>query len=216
MRAAKDMKDMVAKARISGNLLGPGVTDDPYDEHYSNSLLDTSQSSKQLGAFTTNPRQSIGGGTALAPPLSGDLQQRLRKLQELSSTDKDVIEALQKKINMQKSEYEGLHSKYQGLLRNYEGVAQFAANDKAEFNKLRNGRESAEKEAAELKKQVVILESQTNEMRPQLETMALQINEWKNKNDAKVREIEKLKEELKRKEKGFDDKLNIANCTYIS
>jgi chromosome segregation ATPase len=44
-------------------------------------------------------------------------------LQELSSTDKDVIEALQKKINMQKSEYESLHSKYQGLLRNYEGVS---------------------------------------------------------------------------------------------
>lgn len=114
---------------------------------------------------------------------------------------------------MQKSEYESLQSKYQGLLRNYEGVSQFAANDKAEFNKLRNGRESAEKEAAELKKQVVILESQTNEMRPQLESMALQINDWKNKNDAKVREIEKLKEELKRKEKGFEDKLNIANSS---
>jgi hypothetical protein len=42
MRTAKDMKDMVAKARISGNLLGPGVSDDPYEEHYGNSLLDTS------------------------------------------------------------------------------------------------------------------------------------------------------------------------------
>ena len=102
MRTAKDMKDMVAKARISGNLLGPGVSEDPYDEHYGNSLLDTSQSSKQLPGFNSNHRQSIGGGTSLAPPLSGDLQQRLRKLQELSSTDKDVIEALQKKINMQK------------------------------------------------------------------------------------------------------------------
>lgn len=148
----------------------------------------------------------------MGPALSGDLQSRLRKLQELSSTDKDVIEALQKKINFQKSEYESLHSKYQGLLRNYEGVASFAANDKAEFNRLRSGRESAEKEAADLKKQVVMLESQNNEMRPQLESMALQINDWKNKNDAKVREIEKLKEELKRKEKGFEDKLNIANC----
>jgi hypothetical protein len=56
MRTAKDMKDMVAKARISGNLLGPGVSDDPYEEHYGNSLLDTSLSSKQLAGFTTNPR----------------------------------------------------------------------------------------------------------------------------------------------------------------
>jgi chromosome segregation ATPase len=194
---------MVAKARGSSNLLGGGGSTevDEYDP-YSGSVLDTSQSSKHL-----NQRQSLGGAA-----MSGDLQQRIRKLQELSSTDKDVIEALQKKINLQKGEYETLHSKYQGLLRNYEGVASFAANDKAEFNKLRNGRETAEKEVAELKKQVGTLELQNNEMRPQLESMALQINEWKNKNDAKVREIEKLKEELKRKEKGFDDKLNIANC----
>ena len=45
--------------------------------------------------------------------------------------------------------------------------------------------------------------------------MSLQINDLKNKNDAKVREIEKLKEELKRKEKGFDDKLGILNSNLI-
>jgi len=109
----------------------------------------------------------------------------LKKLQELSSTDKDVIEALQKKINMQKVEYENLQSKYQGLLRNYEGVATFAANDKAEFTRLKNGRESAEKEVNDLKKQVGVLELQNNEMRPQLESMSLQINDLRNKNDAK-------------------------------
>ena len=40
--------------------------------------------------------------------LLGDLQSRLKKLQELSTTDKDVIEALQKKMNAQKIEYESL------------------------------------------------------------------------------------------------------------
>jgi hypothetical protein len=45
--------------------------------------------------------------------------------------------------------------------------------------------------------------------------MALQINDLKNKNDAKVREIEKLKEELKRKEKGYDDKLGILNSKVL-
>lgn len=106
MRTAKDMKEMVTKAR---NLM-----EDPYEEHYgTTSLLDTSQSSKQLASNPSNHRASIGGGSSLlAPPLSGDLQSRLRKLQELSSTDKDVIEALQKKLNMQKSEYENLQSKY--------------------------------------------------------------------------------------------------------
>jgi predicted RNase H-like nuclease (RuvC/YqgF family) len=139
------------------------MSEDPYEEHYTgNSLLDTSQSSKN---FASNQRQSLGGATG-AHPQSGDLQSRLKKIQDLSNTDKDVIKALEKKINLQKSEYENLHSKYQGLLRNYEGVASFAANDKAEFNKLRNGRENAEKEVSELKKQVSILESETNEMRP--------------------------------------------------
>jgi peptidoglycan hydrolase CwlO-like protein len=52
-------------------------------------------------------------------------------------------------------------------------------------------------------------------MRPQIETMALQISDLKNKNDAKVREIEKLKEELKRKEKGFDDKMGILNSKWF-
>jgi uncharacterized coiled-coil protein SlyX len=36
------------------------------------------------------------------------MQTRLKKLQELSSSDKDVIEALQKKLNGQKIEFETL------------------------------------------------------------------------------------------------------------
>ncbi len=51
-------------------------------------------------------------------------------------------------------------------------------------------------------------------MRPVMESQRLEISDLKNKNDQKTREIEKLKEELKRKEKGFDDKLNIANSKY--
>ena len=77
---------------------------------------------------------------------------RMRKLQELSNTDKDIIEALQKKITQQKLEFDGLSQKYSQLLRNYEGVSNYAASDKAEYNRLKTGRESAEKEAAELKK----------------------------------------------------------------
>ena len=74
------------------------------------------------------------------------MQNRLKKLQELSSSDKDVIEALQKKLNGQKIEFETLQQKYSSLVRNYEGVANFAASDKAEFTRLKNGREAAEKE----------------------------------------------------------------------
>ena len=48
MRNTKDMKDMVTKARLAP----PGMSDDPYEEHYTgNSLLDTSQFSKN---FNTN------------------------------------------------------------------------------------------------------------------------------------------------------------------
>ena len=38
----------------------------------------------------------------------GDMQNRLKKLQELSTSDKDVIEALQKKLTNQKIEFETL------------------------------------------------------------------------------------------------------------
>jgi hypothetical protein len=54
MRNAKDMKDMVSKARVSSNMLGVpnGVSDDPYDENYNtgSTLLDTSQSSKNFNS----------------------------------------------------------------------------------------------------------------------------------------------------------------------
>ena len=55
MRNAKDMKDMVSKARVSSNLLGgpTGTSDDPYEEHYATSLMDTSMSTKN---FASHPR----------------------------------------------------------------------------------------------------------------------------------------------------------------
>jgi hypothetical protein len=58
-------------------------------------------------------------------------------------------------------------------LRNYEGVANFAASDKAEFMRLKNGREAAEKETMDLKKKVELLEGQNQEMRPIIENMNL-------------------------------------------
>jgi uncharacterized protein involved in exopolysaccharide biosynthesis len=48
-------------------------------------------------------------------------------------------------------------------------------------------------------------------MKPQIESMNLTIAELRNKNDQKQREIDKLKEDLKRKEKGFEDKMNLVN-----
>ena len=48
-------------------------------------------------------------------------------------------------------------------------------------------------------------------MKPIIDNLTFQVNDLKNKNDQKTREIDKLKEELKKKEKGFEDKLNIAN-----
>ena len=54
---------------------------------------------------------------------------------------------MQKKLNAHKIEFDTLQQKYSSLLRNYEGVANFAASDKAEFMRLKNGRETAEKEA---------------------------------------------------------------------
>jgi len=56
-------------------------------------------------------------------------------------------------------------------LRNYEGVANFAASDKAEFTRLKNGREAAEKEINDLKKKFEVIEGQNQEMRPVIENL---------------------------------------------
>ena len=95
----------------------------------------------------------------------------MKKLQELSTSDKDVIEALQKKLTAQKIDFDTISQKYQSLLRNYEGVANFAASDKAEFTRLKNGREAAEKELIDLKKKLDLSEGQNQEMRPIIENL---------------------------------------------
>ena len=62
-----------------------------------------------------------------------------------------------------------------------------------------------------MKKRVEVLDAQNQEMKPIIDSLSFQVNDLKNKNDQKTREIDKLKEELKKKEKGFEDKLNIVN-----
>jgi hypothetical protein len=81
------------------------------------------------------------------------------KMAQLQSSDKDVIDALTKKLNTMKIDYDTIQQKYQSLLRNYEGVSNYAASDKAEYTKLKTGRDLAEKEASELKKKVDFLEA---------------------------------------------------------
>jgi hypothetical protein len=91
----------------------------------------------------------------------------------LSNTDKDVIEAMQKKINTQKFDYDALLQKHQSLLRNYEGITNYAASDKAEYTKLKTGKEAAEKEAADLKRKCDVVEGIVAELRPQIDSLTL-------------------------------------------
>jgi hypothetical protein len=77
-----------------------------------------------------------------------------------------VIEALQKRLSTSKIDFDTLQQKYQSLLRNYEGVANYAASDKAEYTRLKTGRETAEREALDLKKKLEGLEAQVGEIKP--------------------------------------------------
>jgi len=74
-------------------------------------------------------------------------------------------------------------------------------------------RELAEREASDAKKRNLDLEEQVRTLTVANETLTLQLNEARNKLDQKMRELDKLKEEQKKKEKAAEDKLNIANCT---
>jgi len=72
-------------------------------------------------------------------------------------------------------------------------------------------RELAEREASDAKKRNLDLEEQVRTLTVANETLTLQLNEARNKLDQKMRELDKLKEEQKKKEKAAEDKLNIAN-----
>lgn len=65
----------------------------------------------------------------------------------LSTNDKEVIETLTKKLALAKSEFDSLIQKYGALQRNYESISNFAASDKADYMRLKNMKESYEKEA---------------------------------------------------------------------
>ena len=47
---------------------------------------------------------------------------------------------------------ETLQQKYSSLQRNYEGVSNYAASDKAEYQRLKTMKEVAEKEANDIKR----------------------------------------------------------------
>ena len=85
-------------------------------------------------------------------------ESRLKKHLLDMSSQEGTLEALQRKLNTQKIDFDSLQQKYQSLLRNYEGVSNYAASDKAEYTRLKTGREQAEKEAADLKKRLEFLE----------------------------------------------------------
>ncbi|CDW71255.1 viral a-type inclusion protein [Stylonychia lemnae] len=212
----KDLKEMVNKSR--------GVIDKRFSEVEVDEVVDldesgldtTNQSSKYNNSSTLikqsatlkNPRAN---GTSSAQVNNSEIQNKFKKLQELSTNDKEVIEALQKKLQTIKLDHEALQQKYSALQRNYEGVSSYAASDKAEHTKLRTMREMAEKEAAELKKKNYELEESNKQLKNTVEQLNMQINDYKNKMDQKIRELEKLKDEAKKKDKTFEDKLNLVN-----
>ena len=73
-------------------------------------------------------------------------------------------------------------------------------------------KEQYEKESAEFKRKSYELEQINNQLQVEVEELRLSNNDYKNKNDSKVREIEKLKDELKKKEKANEDRFNQVNC----
>ena len=73
-------------------------------------------------------------------------------------------------------------------------------------------KEQFEKESAEFKRKSYELEQINNQLQVEVEELRLSNNDYKNKNDSKVREIEKLKDELKKKEKANEDRFNQVNC----
>lgn len=124
-----------------------------------------------------------------------ELLSKFKKLQELSGNDKGVIEALQKKITLYKSELETVQQKYGALNRNYESISNYAASDKAEFSKLKSQKEHFEKEHLDLRKKNLDLVTKNKDLSSEVDTLRLQTADLKNKLDSKIREADRLKDE---------------------
>lgn len=73
-------------------------------------------------------------------------------------------------------------------------------------------KEATDKEINELKKKVFELEMINKEQKPQIENLNIQLNDVRNKYEQKLRELDKIREEQKKKEKSNEDKLNLLNC----
>ena len=87
----------------------------------------------------------------------------------LAASDKETIEAQQKKMNALRGEIEQMKQKYNQLKRNYDSVSLHAKKDAAENQRMLDMKEGYEAQIKQLKNEHVEAENSLKEAKQQLQ-----------------------------------------------
>lgn len=122
----------------------------------------------------------------------------------LAASDKETIEAQQKKMNALRGEIEQLKQKYNQLKRNYDSVSLHAKKDAAENQRMLDMKEGYEAQIKQLKNEHVEAENSLKEAKQQLQQEQALNKEHGTTIANQVKEIDQLKRDMARQQKGLE------------
>lgn len=142
-----------------------------------------------------------------------DLEQKLKKLKNLSQNDKEMIDIQRKKLAQQKFEIEKLLKKIEALKRNYDGLSNSSISEKNDFIRLKRENEQYAIEVEKLRNDnssFKIREEQYKEELSNLYDLNKQMEEriGSLNHESKVRA-----EEIKKMKKHYDEKIKDLSTT---
>jgi chromosome segregation ATPase len=111
-----------------------------------------------------------------------------------SGSDKEIIEQQQREIH-------DLKKKMGQMKRNFDSVSHYSASDKSEFARLKNMKEQYEKDVMILKVECTRLSKETLEQKEEIKDLKSKLDVTTRKLDDKTKELEKLLEQIKKRDK---------------
>ena len=206
MRSTKDLKDIVSDVRginRRGNSQAQRISTGAYGTAPHNKIDEGAEETYNFveNAEQYNKERSGGAVYGTKRVESGEAENRLKKLQTLSQSDKETIEQQQKKMGTMRQEFDDLQKKYNTLKRNFDSVSHYAKKDNSEFASVKKRADGFEKEVQLLTQQKQAVEQELAELKQRQKESDIEIKEQKATISTQAKDIEQYKRELARKEK---------------
>lgn len=117
-------------------------------------------------------------------------------------------------IELQQKEINELQKKIGQMKRNFDSLSHYSASDKNEFAKLKNMKEEYEKQVRALKMENDELKKDNQDQREQLFDLKTNLDQTSKKLEVAQREVERLLDQLKKKEKMHEDKVAMMQSKF--